>query len=102
LEIDVRLRRASARPAAEDSDRAGELAREVRALAVDRDDREGELAACLELGQDLLRATAGESFPPAASEVHLDGAEEAFARAMELAGELGDTAASAAAMRETG
>ena len=50
LEIDVRLRRAAAQRTAEDYDRAAELAREVRALAVDRDDREGELAACLELG----------------------------------------------------
>ena len=102
LEVDVRLRRAAAERTAEDYDRAAELAREVRALAVDREDRTGELAACLELGQDLLRATAGESFTPAASEVDLDGAEEAFSRAMELAEELGDKAASAAAMREAG
>ncbi len=102
LEIDVRLRRAAAQRTAEDYDRAAELAREVRSLAVDREDRAGELAACIELGQDLLRATAGESFTPAESEVDLDGAEEAFSRAMELAEELGDKAAAATSMREVG
>ena len=102
LEIDVRLRRAAAQRTAEDYDRATELAREVRALAVERGDREGELAACMELGQDLLRATAGESFTPVANEVDVDGAEEAFSRAMELAEELGDKAVAAAAMRESG
>ena len=40
--------------------------------------REAELAACMELGQDLLRRTAGEAFTPPAREVDLDGAEEAF------------------------
>ena len=64
LEIDVRLRRAAAMRTAEEFDRAAELAREVRDLAVEEGDREGELAACMELGQDLLRATAGESFTP--------------------------------------
>ncbi len=102
LEIDVRLRRAAAMRTAEEYDRAAELAREVRDLAVERGDREGELAACMELGQDLLRATAGESFTPAAKEVDLDGADEAFRRAMELARELGDVAAEAAATREVG
>ncbi len=102
LGIDVRLRRAAALRTAEEHDRAAELAREVRDLAVERGDREGELAACLELGQDLLRATVGESFTPAAKEVDLDGAEEAYRRAMELAQELGDLAAEAAATREVG
>jgi DNA-binding CsgD family transcriptional regulator len=102
LEIDVRLRRAAALRTAEDHDRAAELAREVRGLAVERGDREGELAACMELGQDLLRATAGESFTPAAKEVDLDGADEAFRRAMELGQELGDVATTAAATRELG
>ncbi len=64
LGLDVRLRRAAAMRTAEEFDRAAELAREVRDLAVERGDREGELAACMELGQDLLRATAGESFTP--------------------------------------
>ncbi len=65
LELDVRLRRAAALRVAEEGDRAVELAREVRALAVSRQDRSAELAACMELGQDLLRATAGESYVPA-------------------------------------
>ncbi len=102
LELDVRLRRAAALRTAEEEDRAAELAREVRTLAVSREDPNGELAACMELGQDLLRATAGESFTPSAKEVDLDGAEEAFRRAMELAEELGDEAALAAASREVG
>lgn len=102
LGIDVRLRRAAALRTAEDHERAAELAREVRDLAVERGDREGELAACMELGQDTMRAAAGESFTPAAKEVDLDGAEEAFRRAMELAQELGDIAVTAAATRELG
>jgi hypothetical protein len=71
-------------------------------MAVEREDREGELAACMELGQDLLRATAGESFIPAAKEVDLDGAGDAFRRAMVLGQEVGDVAAEAAAARELG
>ncbi len=66
LGIDVRLRRAAAMRTAEEFDRAAEIAREVRDMAVEEGDREGELAACMELGQDLLRATAGESFTPSA------------------------------------
>ena len=69
---------------------------------MERGDREGELAACMELGQDLMHATAGESFTPAAKEVDLDACDEAFRRAMELAQELGDVAAEAAATREVG
>ncbi len=67
LELDVRLRRAAALRGAEEEDRAAELARQVRELAASRGDRKAELAACMELGQDLLRITAGEGFiPPAA------------------------------------
>jgi DNA-binding CsgD family transcriptional regulator len=101
LELDVRLRRAAALRVAEEEDRAADLARQVRDLAVERQDREAELAACLELGQDLIRATAGEAYVPAAAEVDLDGAEEAFRRATELARALGDDAALATALRET-
>ncbi len=102
LGIEVRLRRAAAMRTAEEHDRAAELAREVRDLAVERGDRESELAACMELGQDLLRATAGESFLPAAKEVDLDACDEAFRRAMVLGQELGDVAGEAAAARELG
>ena len=102
LELDVRLRRAAALRTAEEEDRAAELAREVRALAVERGDRNAELAACMELGQDLLRVGVGETFVPVEREVDLDGAEEAFRRAIELARELGDEPRLAAALRETG
>lgn len=102
LELDVRLRRAAALRTAEEEDRAAELAREVRDLAVSRGDVAGELAACMELGQDLLRTTAGEGFVPAAREVDLDGAEEAFRRALELAREINDEPLLAAASREVG
>ena len=43
-----------------------------------------------------------KSFTPAAKEVDLDACDEAFRRAMELAQELGDVAAEAAATREVG
>ena len=102
LETDVRWRRAAAMRSGEDFDRAAELAREVRDLTVARGDRAGELAACMELGQDLLHAAAGESFTPTAREVDLDGAGEAFGRALELARELGDDPVTASAMRELG
>ncbi len=102
LELDVRLRRAAALRTAEEEDRGAELAREVREMAVGRGYTSGELAACMELGQNLLRATAGESFNPAAKEVDLDGAEEAFRRALDLARELEDEAATAVALREIG
>ena len=63
---------------------------------------ESELAACIELGQDLVRATAGETFTPAAREVDLDGAEEAYQRALTLARAQGDEAATALVLRELG
>ena len=102
LELDVRLRRAAALRTAEEYDRAAQLAREVRELAAERHDRGAELAACMELGQDLVRATAGEAFTPVEREVDLDGADEAFRRAIDLARELGDDPTLAAALRETG
>jgi tetratricopeptide (TPR) repeat protein len=102
LELDVRLRRAAALRTAEEYDRAAHLAREVRELARERGDRIAELAACMELGQDLIRATAGEAFTPAEREVDLDGADEAFRAATALARELGDDAILASALRETG
>jgi AAA ATPase-like protein/regulatory LuxR family protein len=101
LELDVRLRRAAAFRTEEEYDRAAQLAREVRDLASQRGDRNAELAACMELGQDLLHVTAGEGFTPSAREVDLDGAEEAFRAATELARELGDDATLAPALRET-
>ncbi len=102
LELDVRLRRAAALRMNEEYDRAAQLAREVMELAASRDDQESELAACIELGQDLVRATAGETFTPAAREVDLDGAEEAYQRALTLARAQGDEAATALVLRELG
>ncbi|MEA2550835.1 MAG: hypothetical protein QOE25_604, partial [Actinomycetota bacterium] len=102
LELDVRLRRAAALRTAEEYERAAELARAVRTLAAERQDRDAELAACMELGQDLLRSTAGEGFTPTEREVDMDGADEAFRRAIELARELGVDPILAAALREAG
>jgi DNA-binding NarL/FixJ family response regulator len=101
LRLDVKLRRAAAFRVSEDEDQAAELARWVREAAHESGDRAAELAACLELGQDLLRSPLGESFS-APSDVDLEGAAEAYRRACELAEELGDAAANAAALRELG
>jgi DNA-binding CsgD family transcriptional regulator len=102
LELDVRLRRAAALRMNEDCDRAAQLAREVMELAASRQDPANELAAAIELGQDLVRATAGETFTPAAREVDLDGAEAAYQRALELARSRDDDAATALVLRELG
>ena len=101
LELDVKLRRAAALRVSEEEDQAAELAMSVREAARERGDRAAELAACLELGQDLLKSPLGESFS-APSDVDLDGAAEAYGRACELAEELEDRAALAAALRELG
>lgn len=103
LELEIMLRRAATlRLTEEDADAAADLSRRVRSLAAERGDVAGELAACLELAQDLLRTTLGESFGPTAREVDLPGAEEALERAVALAEELGDERAVAAASRELG
>ena len=101
LELGVKLRRAAALRVSEEEDQAAVLAMSVREAARERGDRAAELAACLELGQDLLRSPLGESFS-APSDVDLDGAAEAYGRACELAEELENRAALAAAMRELG
>jgi DNA-binding NarL/FixJ family response regulator len=102
LELDVMLRRAAALRLAGEEDRAAVLAGRVVELAADRGDRKAELAASLELGQSLIRAELGEGFVPSAAEVDLDRAAAAFARAAEVADELGDQSALAAASRELG
>lgn len=102
LELDIMVRRAAAFRLSDDAERAVQLAREVRSLAQERGDKPAELAACLELGQAIFRVPLGESFAPAASEVDLDPAEEAYERARVLAEELGDIPALAAATRELG
>ena len=102
LELEVMLRRAAALRLAGEEERAAVMARRVGELAGERDDREAELAASLELGQALIHSELGEGFVPSAAEVDLDAAEAAFARAWTLAEGLGDESALAAATRELG
>ena len=102
LELDVMLRRAAALRLSGDHDRAAELAIHIRERAAEKKDMRGELAACLELGQNLLRTEIGESYAPASSEVDLDGASDTFVRAIQLAEGLDDEAGVAAASRELG
>ncbi len=102
LELHVRLRRAAAFRLADEFDRAADLARGVAEAALERGDEAAELAARLELGQALVHVEMGEGFVPAAAELDLDAANEAFGRAAELAEALGDEAALAAASRELG
>ncbi len=102
LELDVQLRRASALRMSHDEDAGAELARRVRARAFERGDPALELRATLELGQALLRSPLGESFGGAATEIDLDGAEEAYRRAIELAEQVRDERNLAAALREIG
>jgi DNA-binding CsgD family transcriptional regulator/tetratricopeptide (TPR) repeat protein len=100
LELDVTLRRASAARQAKDHEQAADFARRALAAAEDRGDRRRALAAQLELGQALLTAELGESFSPPPSEIDMDPPGEAFQRALELAEDLGDEWAAAAARRE--
>ncbi len=102
IELDVQLRRASALRMSHDEESAAELARRVRARAVEQGDAPTELRATLELGQALLGSPLGESFGGAAIEMDLDGAEEAYRHAIELAEQLGDERNLAAALREIG
>jgi DNA-binding CsgD family transcriptional regulator/tetratricopeptide (TPR) repeat protein len=100
LALDVQLRRAAALRNSSEEDRAVELAARVREQAAAAGDRAVELAACLELGQDHLRTPLGEGFTVSPHEANFDAAEEAFDRAVVLAGELADDASLAAALRE--
>jgi DNA-binding NarL/FixJ family response regulator len=102
FELDVMLRRASALRMSHDEDAAAELARRVRARALERGDSATELRANIELGQALLRSPLGESFGGVATEIDLDGAEEAYRRAIVLAEERHDDRKLAAALREIG
>jgi DNA-binding NarL/FixJ family response regulator len=102
LDLDVRLRRASAFRLAHDEDGAAEIARQVRESATSQGDEAAELAACLELGQDLLRTELGAGYVQAPSETDLNGAQEAFQRAVALAERLNDDSMLAAACRELG
>src|SRR4029078_10657392 len=93
---------ASALRMSHDEDAAAELAKRVRTRARDRGDVATELPANLEIGQALLRAQLGESYGGATPETDLDGAEEAFRRAIELAEQVHDDRSLAAALREIG
>jgi DNA-binding CsgD family transcriptional regulator/tetratricopeptide (TPR) repeat protein len=102
LSLQLMLRRSAALRDSEDWETAGEVAREVRRRAKELGDRSLEQAAALELGQTLLRSPLGEAFVPTFSEVDVDGAEEAYRAALELARSLGDDRGIAAASRELG
>jgi hypothetical protein len=102
LEMEVMLRRAAALRLSRDHDGAAELAQGIRLRAAESGDDGMELTACLELGQNLLRSELGEGYVPASSEVDLDGAAEAFERAVTLAEQAGDDSKLAAATRELG
>lgn len=102
LELDVRLRRAAAFRMQDEEDLAANLAREVREQAAAKGDKETELAACIELGQTLLHSPLGEGYSPSPDEGDIDGADEAYRHAAELARHIGDDARLAAVLREIG
>ena len=99
VELEVRLRRASAAGMAEDFEAARELATAVREAAESAGEKQIELDACLELGQAFTHSPLGEGFWPLL-ELDIEAADEPFARALELARELGDRSKEAAALRE--
>jgi DNA-binding NarL/FixJ family response regulator len=102
LSFNVMLRRAAALRLSGEHDQASQLSRRVRELAAEQNDEQAELEACIELGQDLLRAEIGEAYAQTPTEADLDGAEEAYERAVVLAEKLGDERLWAAATRELG
>jgi class 3 adenylate cyclase/DNA-binding CsgD family transcriptional regulator len=99
VEMEVKLRRASAARMTGDFDLATDLARQVRDAAVSAGDAASELDACLELGQAATHSPLGESFFPL-MEIDIEAATEAFNRALELARGVGDRAKEAASLRE--
>ena len=102
LETQVLLRRASALRQSGEYESSAELAEEAVEAACRAGDTANELAACLALGQGLVRSELGEGFVPSAAEIDLDAAEASFKRASELAERLGNDPALAAACRELG
>lgn len=102
LETEVQLRRAAALRLSDECEQAADLAIRVRDRAAERGDKVAELAAALELGQALARASIGEAYSLSTHEADVDAAREAYRRAAELAEELGDDASLAAALREIG
>jgi class 3 adenylate cyclase len=99
LDVEVKLRRASAARTNLDFDMAADLATAVCEGAESSGDRTLELAACLELGQAKSRAPIGETYWPL-DEARLDGAEAAYTRALRIAREIGDRHGEADALRE--
>lgn len=102
LESEVMLRRAAALRLSDEHDVAVSLARRVRERAAEAGDQATELAACLEMGQDLLHADLGDASTQTPTEGDFDGAEEAYRRALALAEGLNDEPKIAAACRELG
>jgi DNA-binding NarL/FixJ family response regulator len=102
LAHDVRLRRAAALRLSRDEESAAEIARAVLESAAKQGDEAAELAACLELGQDLLKSELGAGFVSSPTETDLEGAEQAYTRATVLAERLHDDSMLAAASRELG
>ncbi|HEY7025485.1 MAG TPA: AAA family ATPase [Candidatus Limnocylindrales bacterium] len=101
-EYDVQLRRAAALRDDKRFDAAADVARKIRDRAAAEGDRQTELAACLELGQDLVGAPIGEGYTPTALEADLDGAQAAYERARDVATELGSDEELAQSLRELG
>ena len=101
-QLDGLLRRAGALRGDRRFEAAADVARRARTKAAAAGNLEGELRACLELGQDLLRTTLGEGYTPSALEADLDGGEEAYARAAAIAEQMDNDSSLAMAVRELG
>jgi class 3 adenylate cyclase/tetratricopeptide (TPR) repeat protein len=99
LDAEVKLRRAAAARATGDYEMAADLARALRANAEASGDLSLELKACLELGQAITRCPIGEGYWPLV-EIDLEGAEEPFRRALEIARQIGVRSSEADALRE--
>jgi len=61
---------------------AADLAHRVRERSAELSDPVTELAACLELGQDLLHVDLGDATTQVPTGGDFDGAEEAYRRAL--------------------
>jgi class 3 adenylate cyclase/DNA-binding CsgD family transcriptional regulator len=102
FELEVALRRAAAARQAEDHEQAVAFAEEAVAAAEGRGDRRQTLRAVLELGQAQMRKPLGEAFAAPPSEIDLDVTTATFTSALNLAEEVRDEWAAAAAHRELG
>ena len=103
LELEANLRRAAATRQMGDGPQAAEIARDAIGKAEARGDDHALLRANLELGQALLGSELGDGYsPPAGDGVDINGAEETYAKAWELAKKLDDLPMMAAVRREQG